>query len=159
MSRIAAVDPGLSGAIAFFDAGRRSLERIVDMPTTPRVHGKGMKVDPYRLAEVMVHHIGYGGRVVIERVNAMPGQGVTSMFHFGESVGVIEGVAACSGWSIDWITPQQWKRYWSLIGKDKGAALTIAREQWPELHTHYFGRQKDIGRADAALLGAFYLDR
>ena len=159
MSRICAIHPGLYGALAFFDVERRTLERITDMPAAPRVHGKGFKVDPYRLAEAITSSVPYGGTVVIERVNAMPGQGVTSMFHFGESVGILQGIAAVSGWRIEWVTPQAWKRHHGLIGKDKDVARTVAQERWPHLATFYFGRKKDVGRADAALLGAFYLDR
>ena len=83
----------------------------------------------------------------------MPGNGSVSMFKFGRSLGVIEGVVGGLGWPLEWITPQTWKKHHGLIGKDKDAARLLAIETWPE-HAQTFKRKRDVGRADAALIGA-----
>lgn len=90
---------------------------------------------------------------VIEDVSARPGQGVTSMFKFGETLGFAHGVCRCSAplAPILWQTPSVWKRKMGLIGMDKGASREEARRLIPKL-TPYLMRVKDDGVAEAALL-------
>src|SRR5690606_16808140 len=88
----------------------------------------------------------------VERVSAMPGQGVSSMFNFGMGYGVIQGVLASLGIPYTLVTPQTWKKRAGLAGKDKDNARTLAQQLCPEAP---LGRKKDIGRADAILIARF----
>ena len=153
MTTVCGIDPGISGALAFLHESPATLVDVVDMPTTPRVHGKGQQVDAHALSRLLVEQ--HVACVYVERVSAMPGQGVTSMFHFGESVGIIEGVCAARMIPMIWVTPQRWKKHFGLFKRGKDAALTVARERWPGTASTLFSRKKDVGRADAALIGLF----
>ncbi len=153
---IIGIDPGLTGAIAVIDHGL--IIEIHDMPVTAKNSGKGNQVNAGLLADLFEEIDGsyidenyVVSSVVIERVGAMPGQGVSSMFSFGRSLGVVEGVIASKGWPVEWVTPQKWKKKFGLIGKDKDAARTLCIEQHPS-DIGYFKRKKDIGRADALLI-------
>ncbi len=153
---IIGIDPGLTGAIAVIDHGL--IIDIHDMPVTAKVSGKGNQVNAALLADIFEEISDTYTRephviktVVIERVGAMPEQGVSSMFSFGRSLGVVEGVIAAQGWPVEWVTPQKWKKKFGLIGKDKDAARTLCIEQHPS-QIVYFKRKKDIGRADALLI-------
>jgi crossover junction endodeoxyribonuclease RuvC len=92
--------------------------------------------------------------VRLEQVAAMPGQGVTSMFHFGESVGIIIGVLETLQIRYTMPRPQQWKKAVGIIGKDKDAARTMALQLFPEVGDR-LTRKKDVGRADALLIAKF----
>ena len=63
----------------------------------------------------------------VERVSAMPGQGVTSMFNFGKAAGYIEGVLTACGIGFQLIQPKTWKKEFTLIGKDKGASIAVCK--------------------------------
>ena len=143
------IDPGAtSGAIAAFVDGQ--LLDVIDMPCADGTIAAVLLAGELRTLAAA----GFDSRptVIGEKVHAMPKQGVSSTFKFGRSLGVIEGVIAANGWPITWITPQAWKKAHGLIGKDKDAARMLALETWPE-HADTFRRKKDIGRADAALIG------
>ena len=148
MSVVIGVDPGAtSGAIACFVDSE--LLDAIDMPCADGIiSGALLAVE---LREFAVAGFDSQPTVVIERVHAMPKQGVSSTFKFGRSLGVIEGVIATLGWPTVWITPQAWKKHHGLIGTDKDAARLRALETWPE-HAETFRRKKDGGRADAALI-------
>src|SRR5690606_2041087 len=88
----------------------------------------------------------------VEKVGAMPGQGVSSMFNFGMGVGVLQGVLAACGIPYFLVTPQSWKKRASLSGKDKDMARTMAQQLYPSAS---LGRKKDIGRADAMLIARY----
>jgi crossover junction endodeoxyribonuclease RuvC len=142
------IDPGITGAIAAFIDGE--LLDVVDMPAAD-----GSVIAAVLRSELVDFALaGFDDRptVVVEKVHAMPGNGVSSMFRFGRAVGVIEGVVGGLGWPLLWTTPQAWKKPAGLIGKDKDAARLLAIETWPE-HAAIFARKKDGGRADAALIG------
>ena len=150
MTVVIGIDPGAtSGAIAIFVDGE--LLDVVDMPCADGIIAAGLLAIELREAALA----GFDSRptVIVERVHAMPKQGVSSTFKFGRSLGVIEGVIATLGWPTVWVTPQAWKKTHGLIGKDKDAARMLALETWPE-HAETFRRRKDVGRADAALIGA-----
>lgn len=151
---ILSIDPGATGAIALLD--KSGVLAVWDMPVTAKTYGKGREVNAALLRlifeEVLKHDP--APTVVIERVGAMPGQGVTSMFSFGRSLGVLEGVVAGLCLSAVFVTPQKWKKHFSLIGKDKDAARTLAIQLFPSV-SEKLKRKKDIGRADAILIGAY----
>ena len=147
---IISIDPGLSGAVAVFSLAGE-LNTVFDIPTSAKTSGKGNQINAVLLAE-SVQQWARVTKAIVERVHAMPGQGVTSMFGFGRSMGVIEGVLAAQNIPIDWITPQKWKKIHGLIGKDKDASRTLVIEKYPEKY-EWFKRKKDIGRADAVLIG------
>ena len=146
-------DPGQTGAVAAFDGER--IEAVIDMPTMTRLHGKGNQVDPYTLATALIDLCaGREATAVLEAVSAMPGQGVSSTFHFGESVGVVLGVLGALQMPIRMVTPAKWKKAAGLLGRDKDAARTLAIQHHPEIADR-LTRKKDVGRADAACLARF----
>jgi crossover junction endodeoxyribonuclease RuvC len=143
---IIGIDPGLSGAIAWVsDDGY--LVRVADMPVV-EVTGK-KRVSPQMLTSLLEEHDDIIRLVAIEDVGAMPGQGVTSMFSFGFSAGLISGVCAGLKLPIVLYRPSVWKRQ-AGVPADKGAARQMAQRLWPG--SRAFDRAKDDGRAEAALM-------
>jgi len=142
---VCAIDPGLNGAIAWVGVSGTALIDVVDMPTI-EVAGK-KKVNAAALAKLLESR--QADLVVIEQVGAMPGQGVTSMYNFGYSAGILEGVCAAMGLPVRMVRPATWKRQ-AGVPADKGACRMMAQRYWPG--ADYFTRVKDEGRADAALL-------
>ena len=150
---IIGVDCGQTGAIAAYDG--TIITGLIDMPTMTRLHGSGRQVDPYTLAtEILDLCAGRNATAVIEAVSAMPGQGVSSMFRFGESVGVVVGVLGALRVPMRWVTPSVWKRRAGLLGKDKDAARSLAIQLHPEV-ADQLTRKKDCGRADSILIARF----
>ena len=141
---IVGIDPGISGALAWVsDEG--FLLSAMDMPTL-EVNGK-MKVNPHILASDLSFR--KPKIAVIEDVGAMPGQGVSSMFNFGYSAGILAGVCAGLGIPTVFYRPAVWKRQ-AGVPTDKGAARQQAQRFWPG--SRAFDRVRDHGRAEAALL-------
>ena len=158
MSFVIGIDPGISGAIAFFEDG--VLDCVVDMPTLKIASGKTMKshISAVTLVDILD---GWYPRneahVVIEKVGAMPGQGVSSMFNFGRSAGIIEGVVAAMHFPSTYVTPAAWtKAVGRAAGKD--ASRMRAMELFPT-RAELFKRAKDDGRADAALIAYWYMTK
>lgn len=151
---IIAVDPGAKGAVAFFTPGAGMLE-IIDMPVIEITRNGKTKseISPQLLASVIRPRLEAATTpvsAIIEKVGAMPGQGVSSMFQFGRGVGMIEGVLATLHLTIHYVTPQQWQKAVGVRGgKDGGRARAV--ELFPA-YASMFGRAKDDGRADAALI-------
>jgi crossover junction endodeoxyribonuclease RuvC len=142
---ILGIDPGLNGAIAWVsDDGH--LIGVADMPTV-EVAGK-KKVSPQMLV-AMLEDYDDVKMVAIEDVHALPGQGVTSMFSFGYSAGILAGVCAGLRMPMSFYRPATWKRA-AGVPADKGAARQMAQRFWPGCRD--FDRVKDDGRAEAALL-------
>lgn len=145
------VDPGISGAIARYNSSEASAATqliIWDMPILEV--NKKKTISPYLVANILKEA---AAPVYIEKVAAMPNQGVTSMFNFGKGFGVILGAAAGLGLQTTQVTPQQWmKALKCQRGKD--ANRQRACELFPQ-YADMFARKKDDGRADAALL-AYY---
>jgi len=155
MSFVIGIDPGISGAIAVFEDG--VLLRVVDMPTLGIDSGKTTKRHISAVTLAMYLEICPDAHVVIERVGAMPGQGVTSMFNFGRSAGIIEGVVAALRMPSTYVTPAAWtKAVGRAAGKD--ASRMRAMELFPS-KADLFKRAKDDGRADAALIAYWYITR
>ena len=146
---ILSIDPGQTGALVWM--GETII--IEDMPITERVSGKGKAVNPFLLNDLIQT---YPVEIaVLERVHAMTGQGVTSVFNFGEGYGVIQGVLAANNIRIEYVTPRVWKKHCGLIGKDKDAARTFAISHYPDCSDR-LSRKKDIGRADALCIGHYW---
>ena len=95
--------------------------------------------------------------VVVEHVNAMPGQGVTSMFNFGQSFGVIKGICAALSLPIYFVRPARWKKHFNLIKTNKDASRTQVIEVYPEI-SNKLHRKKDSNRADAILIALYFND-
>ncbi len=154
MTGIIGIDPGLSGAISVILNNQELI--VYDMPVVPKPYGKGNMVSPQLLSDIISgikekHSI---SNSIIESVSAMKGQGVSSMFSFGRTLGTIEGVIASHKISINYVTPQKWKKEFGLIGKDKDAARGKVLSLYPT-YSDLFKRKKDVDRADATLIGLF----
>ena len=96
-------------------------------------------------------------KVVIEHVTAMPGQGVTSMFNFGQSFGILKGVCSAMQLSVYFVRPTKWKKYFNLINSEKDASRTRAIEIFPYYSSH-LSRKKDSNKADAILIASFFFE-
>jgi crossover junction endodeoxyribonuclease RuvC len=143
------IDPGLSGAIAVLTDDTL---QIHDMPVmTVDRNGKAKRqVSANELAELLNLYAGKDCHVYVERVSAMAGQGVTSVFSFGRSFGMIEGILAALKMPVTFVAPATWTR---AIGRSPGKDASRARamELFPD-YEYFFKRVKDDGRADAALI-------
>jgi len=95
--------------------------------------------------------------VVVEQVNAMPGQGVTSMFNFGQSFGAIKGVCAALNLPIYFVRPSKWKKHFELINSAKDASRTKVIEMYPSL-SNQLTRKKDVNKTDAILIARYYVE-
>tara|TARA_B100000579_G_C22526627_1_gene708757 strand:- start:371 stop:775 length:405 start_codon:yes stop_codon:yes gene_type:complete len=96
-------------------------------------------------------------KVVIEQVSAMPGQGVTSMFNFGQSFGVLKGICSAMQLSVYFVRPAKWKKYFNLINSEKDASRTKAIEVFPYI-SQQLSRKKDSNKADAILISSFFYE-
>ena len=85
-----------------------------------------------RVSKIEKHNV----RVVIEQVSAMPGQGVTSMFNFGQSFGILKGLCSAMELPMYFVRPARWKKYFNLLNSQKDASRTRAIEIFP-----YFSSQ------------------
>jgi crossover junction endodeoxyribonuclease RuvC len=157
MSFVIGIDPGISGAISVFNWYTHTLENVIDMPTLEVDSGKTKKRHISAVSLCNYLTIFSNAHIVIEKVGAMPGQGVTSMFNFGRSAGIIEGVVAALRMPHTYVTPAAWtKAVGRAAGKD--ASRMRAMELFPS-KADLFKRAKDDGRADAALIAYWYLTR
>jgi crossover junction endodeoxyribonuclease RuvC len=149
---ILGIDPGLSGALALYDTSEQTVE-VFDMPVLELVRNgkKKGEVSAQALANLLA---GRGIKAAyLERVNAMPGQGVTSVFSFGRSTGIVEGILAAYDIPTTLVTPQAWqKAVGQRAGKD--GSRERAMQLFPA-QADLFQRKKDDGRSDAALI-AYY---
>ena len=154
---IIAIDPGINGAICFFENGE--VKDVFEMPTMAegkknkrQVNGHQMFNElSYRIKKYGIHKI----NVVVEQVSAMPGQGVTSMFNFGQSFGVIKGICAAMQLPIFFVRPAKWKKHFELINTQKDASRTKAIEMFPKISS-ILSKKKDSNKADAILIASFY---
>jgi crossover junction endodeoxyribonuclease RuvC len=147
--KIVAIDPGARGALAFFDIEAGTLD-VLDTPSVQVKRGQKLKLEisPQMTAAVIAAR--KPSMAVIEKVGAMPGQGVSSMFQFGRSVGIIEGILAGLNIPVTYVSPATWQKDVNArAGKDGNRAR--AAELFPAYATE-FVRKKDDGRADAALM-------
>ena len=142
------IDPGLTGAIA--KVSGEDIE-VWDMPTL-EVRKKRF-LNATLLAEMLSSIKTQKCEVLLERVSARPGQGVTSMFSFGTSYGIIQGIIATLGFRLTFVTPQEWRKKMG-VPKGKDGSRQRILELRPDLASK-FARKKDHGRADAVLLALY----
>lgn len=143
---ILGIDPGINGAMALYDPEKDELIRVHSMPKD-----KEGKIDTFALALVFDSFASNVSYAVLEDVHSMPGQGVVSMFNFGQSVGLIKGILASHNVPVYLVKPAVWKGSLGL-GRDKEDSRTMAIKMFGE---NYFPRKKDEGKAEAALLAHF----
>ncbi len=156
---IIGIDPGISGSICFFENGK--IIDVIEMPTMTegkknkrQVNGSQIyneinkKIEKYENENV---------RVVIEQVSAMPGQGVTSMFNFGQSFGILKGICSAMRLPMYFVRPAKWKKYFSLINSEKDASRTRVIEMFPYFSSQ-LSKKKDSNKADAILIASFYYE-
>lgn len=152
---IIGVDPGINGAIAFLNDDL-TLVAVHDMPVMAATKTR-KQVNAAELAKIIgktaQSHVTLA-TAVVERVGSMPKQGVSGMFSFGQSYGVVLGIFAALMVPVVLITPVAWKKKAQLLGKDKDAARALAQQLYPQAP---LAAKKDIGRADAILIGRFGL--
>ena len=144
---IIGIDPGLSGAIAWLEDG--VILGVTDLPV------QNGRIDSEKLAD-MILDFGHPSVVVIEKVSSMPGQGVASTFKFGQSYGSLLGVFGALKYDIVDVTPRRWKKDMNL-SSDKEMCRLTAINRWPNIQD-FLKRKKDHGRAEAALIAAWYYD-
>jgi crossover junction endodeoxyribonuclease RuvC len=158
MSFLIGVDPGASGAVAILEPDGK-LVQVFDMPVVKVVSdGKAKRrVSAEMLASELRLYNVHTTIAVVEQVGAMPGQGVTSMFAFGQSFGMVLGVLAGLAIPTTTVSPATWKKALKLnAGKD--GARAKAAQLWPS-HASEFKRVKDDGRAEAALIAYWGINR
>ena len=95
--------------------------------------------------------------VIVEQVSAMPGQGVTSMFNFGQTFGSIKGICAALGLPIFYVRPAKWKKHFELINSSKDASRTKVIEMYPSISSR-LTKKKDVNKADAILIARYFRD-
>ena len=156
---IIGIDPGITGAISFFEDGE--LKDVLDMPTM--ASGNKNKKQLYgsqifnEISFRIQNHKSENINVVVEQVSAMPGQGVTSMFNFGQSFGVLKGVCAAMQLPIFFVRPAKWKKYYDLINSQKDSSRVKAIEMFPKFSS-MLSRKKDTNKADAILIANYHLN-
>ncbi len=151
------IDPGISGALAFFDPAANILE-VIDMPIhSVKINAKKKNlIDMHQLAGIIDQRCKDTRIAVVEEVGAMPGQGVTSMFSFGFTAGATQMAVIAHCISLVLVRPAVWKKAMG-VGADKDGARRIASRLLPK-HAGLWPLVKHDGRAEAALL-ALYLAR
>ena len=157
------IDPGVSGAVSILR--NKSVLDVFEMPTM--IDGKKNKkqVNGSGLTNIIVNTIDLRNTefkkdevvIVVEHVNAMPGQGVTSMFNFGQSFGVIKGICAALKLPIYFVRPTKWKKHFNLIKTNKDASRTKVIEVYPNISSK-LSRKKDSNKADAILIARYFND-
>ena len=153
--KIIGIDPGLSGAIAFFE--NKKVINIYEMPVMSEGKKNKRQINSAQLVKILRDNIQANDEVsvVVEQVNAMPGQGVTSMFNFGQSFGAIKGVRAALNLPIFFVRPSKWKKHFELINSSKDSSRTKVIEMYPSLSSH-LSKKKDANKSDAILIARFY---
>ena len=156
---IIGIDPGISGSICFFEDGK--IIDVVEMPTM--IEGKKNKrqvngAQIYNeISQRITKNEKQNVRVIIEQVSAMPGQGVTSMFNFGQSFGILKGICSAMQLPMYFVRPAKWKKYFGLINSEKDASRTKAIEIFPYFSSK-LSKKKDSNKADAILIASFYYE-
>jgi crossover junction endodeoxyribonuclease RuvC len=153
------IDPGISGSICFFQDGK--IINVVEMPTMTEGKKNKKQVNGSQIFNEISERIKKIDKkdikVVIEQVSAMPGQGVTSMFNFGQSYGILKGICSAMQLPMYFVRPAKWKKYFSLINSEKDASRTRAIEIFPYFSSQ-LSRKKDSNKADAILIASFYYE-
>ncbi len=154
---IIGIDPGITGSICFLEDGK--IIDLIEMPNMADGKKQKKQVNGAQIYNEILSRIKNvekkNIKVVIEHVSAMPGQGVTSMFNFGQSFGVLKGICSAMQLSMYFVRPAKWKRFFNLINAEKDASRTKAIEIFPYI-SNQLTRKKDANKADAALIASFF---
>ena len=156
---IIGIDPGISGSICFLKDGK--IIDVVDMPTMADGKKNKRQVNGSQIyneiSKKIMKEENQNVRVIIEQVSAMPGQGVTSMFNFGQSFGILKGICSAMQLPMYFVRPAKWKKYFNLINSGKDASRTKAIEIFPYFSPQ-LSKKKDSNKADAILISNFYYE-
>ena len=156
---IIGIDPGISGSICFFKDG--NIIDVVEMPTMAEGKKNKRQVNGAQIYNEICNRVNkfdkQNVRVIIEQVSAMPGQGVTSMFNFGQSFGILKGICSAMHVTVYFIRPAKWKKYFGLINSEKEASRTRDIEMFPSFSSQ-LSKKKDSNKADAILIANFYYE-
>jgi crossover junction endodeoxyribonuclease RuvC len=152
---IIGIDPGLSGGIAILEDNR--VKEMFDMPVMSDGKKNKRQLNSALLAQLFKDNIKSveDTVMVVEQVNAMPGQGVTSMFNFGQTFGAIKGICAALGLPIFFVRPAKWKKHFELINSSKDASRTKVIEMYPSI-SDKLSKKKDVNKSDAVLIARYY---
>ena len=155
--KIIGIDPGLSGAIAVMHD--KKVINMYDMPVMAEGKKNKRQLNSSQLVNIIKENINEDEEtiVVVEQVNAMPGQGVTSMFNFGQTFGAIKGVCAALKLPIFFVRPSKWKKHFELINSSKDASRTKVIEMYPTLSSQ-LAKKRDVNKSDAILIAKFYFE-
>ena len=153
--KVVGIDPGLTGAIAILKD--KKVLSIFDMPVMAEGKKNKRQLNSAQLVNIIKENVKKEDEtvVVVEQVNAMPGQGVTSMFNFGQTFGAIKGVCAALNLPIFFVRPSKWKKYFELINSSKDSSRTKVIEMYPSL-SNKLSKKKDVNKSDAILIARFY---
>ncbi len=155
--KIIGIDPGLSGAIAVLKNNK--VLNTFDMPVMSEGKKNKKQLNSAQLVKLLKDNIDNENNeeisIVVEQVNAMPGQGVTSMFNFGQTFGAIKGICAAMGLPIFFVRPSKWKKYFELINSSKDSSRTKVIEMYPLL-SDALSKKKDVNKADAILIARYF---
>ena len=153
------IDPGISGSICFLQDGK--IIDVLEMPIMTEGKKNKKQVNGSQVYNEISKRIDKATkqdiRVIIEQVSAMPGQGVTSMFNFGQSYGILKGICSAMQLSMHFVRPAKWKKYFNLINSEKDASRTRAIEIFPYFSSQ-LSKKKDSNKADAMLIASFYYE-
>ena len=156
---IIGIDPGISGSICFFEDGK--ITDVIEMPTMTEGKKNKKQVNGSQIYNEILKRINKFQkkdiRVIVEQVSAMPGQGVTSMFNFGQSFGILKGICSAMQLPIYFVRPAKWKKYFNLINSEKDASRARAIEIFPYFSSQ-LSKKKDANKADAILIASFYYE-
>ena len=154
---IIGIDPGISGAICFMENSK--IIEVIDMPSMAEGKKNKKQVNGSQVFNEITKHIKDKElneiKVVIEHVSAMPGQGVTSMFNFGQSFGILKGICSAMNLSMYFVRPVKWKKHFNLINSSKDASRTKAIEIFPYFSKN-LSKKKDANKADAILIASYF---
>ena len=155
--KIIGIDPGISGAIAVMHG--KKVVNMYDMPVMAEGKKNKRQLNSSQLVNIIKENINKDEEtiVVVEQVNAMPGQGVTSMFNFGQTFGAIKGVCAALKLPIFFVRPSKWKKHFELINSSKDASRTKVIEMYPTL-SDQLAKKRDVNKSDAVLIAKFYFE-
>ncbi len=156
---IIGIDPGISGAICFFENGE--IIDVINMPTMAVGNKNKKQINGSQIFNEITSRIqDYKPEdinVVVEQVSAMPGQGVTSMFNFGQSFGVIKGICAAMQLPIYFVRPSKWKKHFDLINSQKDSSRVKVIQMFPKFSSK-LSLKKDSNKADAILIANYHLN-
>jgi len=156
---IIGIDPGITGSICFLENGK--ILDVIEMPNMAEGKKNKKQVNGSQIYNEISQRIKQFDKkdikVIIEHVSAMPGQGVTSMFNFGQSYGVLKGVCAAMRLPMYFVRPAKWKKYFNLINSEKDARRTKAIEIFPYFSSN-LAKKKDSNKADAILIASYYYE-